>query len=130
MLQFWVDRDRVNPGVFIAVFWVAIVAINYFGVKFFGEFEFWLSTIKVVIIIGVILLSLVLALGGGPDHDRKGFRYWRDPGAFKSYILTGDAGNFLGLWSTMVDEACAPDSIFLILLTCREGNSRVCLSRD
>lgn len=102
MLQFWVPRDKVNPGVFIAVFWIAIVAINYFGVRFFGEFEFWLSTIKVVIIVGVILLSLILALGGGPDHDRKGFRYWKKPGAFKPYILTGDAGNFLGLWSTMV----------------------------
>jgi yeast amino acid transporter len=102
VLQFWVPRDKVNPGVFIAVFWVAIVCINYFGVKFFGEFEFWLSTIKVIIIVGVIFLSLVLALGGGPDHDRKGFRYWKKPGAFKPYIKTGDAGNFLGLWSTMV----------------------------
>jgi yeast amino acid transporter len=101
VLQFWVPRDRVNPGVFIAVFWVAIVCINYFGVKFFGEFEFWLSSIKVVIIVGVIFLSLILALGGGPDGDRKGFRYWKKPGAFKPYLLTGDAGNFVGLWSTM-----------------------------
>lgn len=101
VLQFWVPRSRVNPGVFIAVFWIAIVCINYFGVKFFGEFEFWLSTIKVVIIVGVILLSLVLALGGGPDGDRKGFRYWKNPGAFRPYLSTGDWGNFLGLWNTM-----------------------------
>jgi amino acid permease len=101
VLQFWVPRERVNPGVFIAVFWVAIVSINYFGIRFFGEFEFWLSTIKVIIIVGVILLSLILALGGGPDKDRKGFRYWKKPGAFKPYLLTGDAGNFVGLWSTM-----------------------------
>ena len=101
VLQFWVPRSRVNPGVFIAVFWIAIVCINYFGVKFFGELEFWLSTVKVIIIVGVILLSLVLALGGGPDGDRKGFRYWRNPGAFKPYLSTGDWGNFLGLWNTM-----------------------------
>jgi amino acid transporter len=42
VLQYWVDSDRVNPGAFIAVFLVAIVIINYFGVRFFGEFEFWL----------------------------------------------------------------------------------------
>jgi yeast amino acid transporter len=108
VLQFWVPRDRVNPGVFIAVFWVAIVSINYFGVKFFGEFEFWLSTIKVIIIVGVILLSLILALGGGPDGDRKGFRYWKKPGAFKPYLLTGDAGNFVGLWSTMGKPRAIP----------------------
>jgi amino acid transporter len=86
VMQYWVPRDKVNPGVFIAVFLVTIVAINYFGVRFFGEFEFWLSSIKVLVILGLILLSLILALGGGPDHDRKGFRYWKDPGAFKPYI--------------------------------------------
>ena len=102
VIQYWVDRDRINPGVFIAVFWIAIVCINYFGIKFLGEFEFWLSSIKVVVIIGVILLSLILALGGGPDHDRKGFRYWRNPGAFNDYLDTGAAGKFYGFWSTMV----------------------------
>lgn len=80
VIQFWVPRDQVNPGVFIAIFLVVIVCVNYFGIKFFGEFEFWLSSFKVVVVIGLIIFSLVLALGGGPDHDRKGFRYWKDPG--------------------------------------------------
>ena len=123
MLQFWVPRDRVNPGVFIAVFWVAIVAINYFGVKFFGEFEFWLSTIKVTVIVSVILLSLILALGGGPDGDRKGFRYWKNPGAFKPYILTGDSGNFLGLWSTMVTAVFAYLGTELVGVTVGEAQN-------
>ena len=86
VIQYWVDRDTVNPGVFIAIFLVVICCINYFGIKFFGEFEFWLSSFKVVIIIGIIILSAILALGGGPDGDRKGFRYWSDPGAFNTYI--------------------------------------------
>jgi len=80
VIQYWVDRDTVNPGVFIAIFLVTIVVINYFGIRFFGELEFWLSSFKVIVIIGIILFSLVLALGGGPDHDRKGFRYWKNPG--------------------------------------------------
>lgn len=83
VLQYWISRDQVNPGVFIAVFLVAIVAVNYLGIKFFGEIEFWLSSAKVLTMVGLILLSLVLMLGGGPDDDRKGFRYWNDPGAFK-----------------------------------------------
>lgn len=80
VIQYWVPRTKVNPGVFITIFLVVIIAINYFGVKFFGEFEFWLSSLKVITICGLIILSLVLALGGGPDHDRKGFRYWENPG--------------------------------------------------
>lgn len=123
VLQFWVDREKVNPGVFIAVFWVAIVCINYFGVKFFGEFEFWLSTMKVIIIVGVILLSLILALGGGPDGDRKGFRYWKNPGAFKPYIVTGDAGNFLGVWSTMVTAVFAYLGTELVGVTVGEAQN-------
>lgn len=80
VLQFWIDRDVVNPGVFIAIFLVAILCINYFGIRFFGEFEFWLSSFKVIVILGIILFSLVIACGGGPDEDVRGFRYWRDPG--------------------------------------------------
>ena len=51
VIQEWKPPNEVNPGVWIAVFLVAIVAINYFGVRFFGEFEFWLSSIKVVVIV-------------------------------------------------------------------------------
>ena len=40
VIQYWVDRDKVNPGVFIAVFLVAIVVINYLGIKFFGGMSF------------------------------------------------------------------------------------------
>jgi amino acid transporter len=43
--------DKVNPGVWVAVFLVTIICVNYFGIKFFGELEFWLSTIKVITIV-------------------------------------------------------------------------------
>ena len=73
VIQYWCPPDRVNPGVSIAVFLVIIVAINYFGVRYFGKFEFWSSNWKVIVICAVILLSLILALGGGPNHNRTGF---------------------------------------------------------
>ncbi|EXJ91964.1 hypothetical protein A1O3_00514 [Capronia epimyces CBS 606.96] len=123
IIQYWVDRDRINPGVFIAVFWVAIVCINYFGIRFFGEFEFWLSTIKVIVVVGIIILSLVLALGGGPDHDRKGFRYWRDPGAFAEYIDDGATGRFLAFWSTMVTATFAYLGTELVGVTVGEAQN-------
>jgi amino acid transporter len=123
IIQYWVDRDRINPGVFIAVFWVAIVSINYFGIRFFGEFEFWLSTTKVIVIVGIIILSLVLALGGGPDHDRKGFRYWNDPGAFAEYIDDGATGRFLAFWSTMVTATFAYLGTELVGVTVGEAQN-------
>jgi hypothetical protein len=51
IIQEWKTADQVNPGVWVAVFLVAICCINYFGIKFFGELEFWLSSIKVVTIV-------------------------------------------------------------------------------
>lgn len=122
-IQYWVDRETVNPGVFIAIFLVTIICINYFGIKFFGEFEFWLSSFKVVTIVGIIIFSLVLALGGGPDHDRKGFRYWSDPGAFKPYIKGGDAGKFLGFWSCMVNATFAYLGTELVGVTVAEAQN-------
>jgi amino acid transporter len=75
VIQYWCPPEKVNPGVFITVFLIVIITINYIGVRWFGEFEFWLSSIKVLVICGLILLSLILMLGGGPKHDRTGFRY-------------------------------------------------------
>ncbi|KAH8729812.1 amino acid permease [Ilyonectria robusta] len=123
VIQFWVDRDTINPGVFIAIFLVCILCINYFGIRFFGEFEFWLSAFKVITIVGIILFSLILALGGGPDHDRKGFRYWRDPGAFKPYINEGSSGRFLGFWSCMINATFAYMGTELVGVTVAEAQN-------
>ncbi|KKA26009.1 hypothetical protein TD95_002712 [Thielaviopsis punctulata] len=124
VIQYWVDRDKVNPGVFIAIFLVAIVAINYFGIRFFGEFEFWLSSFKVITILGLILLSFILMLGGGPDHDRKGFRYWSDPGAFATYKnIDGGTGRFVAFWSTMVNAVFAYLGTELVGVTVGEAQN-------
>ncbi|KAM0428556.1 hypothetical protein ACHAPT_006916 [Fusarium lateritium] len=123
VIQYWVPRETVNPGVFIAIFLVIICVINYFGIRFFGELEFWLSSFKVITIIGIILFSLILALGGGPDHDRRGFRYWKDPGAFKPYIMEGDAGKFLGFWSCMVNATFAYLGTELVGVTVAEAQN-------
>ncbi|RGP69054.1 dicarboxylic amino acid permease [Fusarium sporotrichioides] len=123
VIQYWIDRDTVNPGVFIAIFLVIICVINYFGIKFFGELEFWLSSFKVVTIVGIILFSLILALGGGPDHDRKGFRYWSNPGAFRPYIMEGGAGKFLGFWSCMVNATFAYLGTELVGVTVAEAQN-------
>ncbi|KAH7128837.1 amino acid permease [Dactylonectria macrodidyma] len=101
IVRFWVG-DSVSPAVFITIAIVVIVLINCANVKYFGEFEFWLSGLKVVILVGVILLLIVLAAGGGPTGDRAGFRYWNDPGAFAEYRIEGPTGRLLGLWSVMI----------------------------
>ncbi|CAG9981808.1 unnamed protein product [Clonostachys byssicola] len=124
VIQFWVPRETVNPGVFIAIFIVLIFSINYFGgIKFFGEFEFWLSSFKVIVIVGIILLSLVITCGGGPSGEATGFRYWKDPGAFAEIYTTGPLGKFLGFWSVMVNATFAYLGTELVGTTAAEAKN-------
>ena len=104
VMQYWVDRDTVNPGVWITIFLILIIIINSFGVKLFGEFEFWLSSFKVLVMLGLIILMFVIMLGGGPTHDRLGFRFWKTPGAFKEYseTINGDKGRFVSFCACFV----------------------------
>jgi yeast amino acid transporter len=53
-IQYWVPRKKINPGVFITIFLVVVLIINYLGVTYFGELEFWLSPLKVLILCGLI----------------------------------------------------------------------------
>ncbi|KAM4057548.1 amino acid permease [Hirsutella rhossiliensis] len=76
-----------------------------FGVRFFGEFEFWLSSFKVIVVLGVILFSLIMASGGGPTGDAPGFRYWSDPGAFAPLYATGALGRFIGFWTSLTSAS-------------------------
>ncbi|CAG9975685.1 unnamed protein product [Clonostachys byssicola] len=126
VIQEWVPREKLNPGVFIAIFIVVIFCINYFGgIKFFGEFEFWLSSVKVVVIVGIILFSLIIACGGGPNREPLGFKYWSNPGAFaipKDYPQ-GSLGKFLGFWSVMVNATFAYLGTELVGVTAGEAQN-------
>jgi len=45
-------------------------------------------------------------LTGGPDHDRLGFRYWKNPGPFVQYeLIPGAKGRFLGWWAVLTQAA-------------------------
>lgn len=44
-------------------------------------------------------------LGGNPLHDRFGFRYWRDPGAFAELYYKGSLGRFLGFLQCLIQAS-------------------------
>ena len=44
-------------------------------------------------------------LGGNPKHDRFGFRYWRDPGAFAPLYKGGSLGRFLGFLQCLIQAS-------------------------
>lgn len=100
LISFWSD---LNPAIWISIILVVVVAINFAGVKVYGETEFWFCSLKVLLIVGLIILSFILDLGGGPSGDRLGFRYWKDPGVFVQYAdIPGALGRFLGFWAVLI----------------------------
>jgi amino acid transporter len=72
-------------------------------VRAYGEAEFWLSGGKIVLIFMLFAFTFVTMVGGNPQHDAYGFRHFRDPGSFATYLSGGDKGRFEGflaaLWS-------------------------------
>lgn len=100
VLDYW--NAPVNVAVWITVVLIIILLLNVIAVSFFGEAEFWFASIKLITILGLIILGIVLFFGGGPNHDRLGFRYWENPGAFKEYQAPGATGKFLAYWHAFI----------------------------
>ncbi|CAK7204217.1 hypothetical protein SEUCBS139899_006971 [Sporothrix eucalyptigena] len=104
LVQYWTD---INPAAWISPILVIVFALNFCAVAIYGEAEFFFASLKIITIIGLLILGLVIDLGGGPTHDRIGFRYWVHPGAMNEYIASGNTGRFLGLFSTLISAAYA-----------------------
>ncbi|KKA31070.1 hypothetical protein TD95_002564 [Thielaviopsis punctulata] len=115
VIQFW--NTSVSPAVWLTIFLVFIVTLNFCGVRLYGESEVIFASLKIMLIIGLIIGGLVVDLGGAPNHDRLGFRYWRDPGPFNSYIKTGSAGHFLAWWKIMISAAFSYGNIQIVAIS-------------
>jgi len=104
LIGFW--NPHINPAAWITMTMVVVIIINFLGAGAYGEAEFVFASIKVITIVGLIILGIVLDLGGGPTHDRIGFRYWKNPGPFVQFDgISGAKGQFLGWWAVMTQAA-------------------------
>jgi amino acid transporter len=84
----------------------AILFINMLNVRFYGEAEVITASIKILLFLGLVLVSLVITLGGAPNHDRIGFRYWKKPGPFTDYNgIPGSTGHFLAFFSAFINAS-------------------------
>lgn len=70
--------------------------INILAVKAYGEAEFWLSGGKVLLIFLLFSFTFVTMVGGNPQNDAYGFRYWEHGAAFKAFRSAGGLGKFQG----------------------------------
>jgi amino acid transporter len=100
IIQYW--NANLSIAIFIGVFWVVITAINFLPVSFYGEFEFWFSSIKVLTVIGFLIFGICIDAGAG-QQGYLGFHTWRNPGAFAPYIVSSQPFSPAFLFFTVVD---------------------------
>ncbi|ORY92771.1 amino acid permease/ SLC12A domain-containing protein [Leucosporidium creatinivorum] len=124
VVSYWPGGADVPVAVWVTMFLVVISATNFFGARVFGEVEFWLASLKVITAVGLIILGIVIDLGGAPNHDRLGFRYWKDPGAFNQLNgIPGAKGRFLAFWGVFVQAAFSYLGTEVIALTAAEAEN-------
>lgn len=106
----------------MAITLAVVFVLNCLAVKYFGEVEFYASIFKIFLIVGFLIFTFIVVLGGNPQHDRIGFRYWKDPGAFNEQYIGGGGGKFLAIWGVFNTAAytiggpefianCAPEAV-------------------
>lgn len=113
-LEFWPGSKSTNGAAWVTIFLVVIIAINFFGVRGYGEAEFVFSIIKVLAVVGFILLGIIINTGGVPGDERGyiGAQYWYNPGAFVGSKFSRSTRDSLLISNsrTMASRASAPSS--------------------
>ncbi|KAH0529190.1 hypothetical protein TsFJ059_003963 [Trichoderma semiorbis] len=119
VIQYW--NQDISVGVWITIFWVAIILINIFGSIGYAEEEFWSSVIKLAATLVFMIICFVLVLGGGPSSGRYseyiGAHYWHNPGAFRN--------GFRGFCSVFVTAAFSFTGTELVGLAAAESRNPV-----
>ncbi|KFA67305.1 hypothetical protein S40285_03631 [Stachybotrys chlorohalonatus IBT 40285] len=114
VIQYW--NTDVNPGVWIAMSMIVCILLNVVAVKWYGEAEFIMASTKILLLIGLVMITLVTMCGGNPRNDAYGFRYWGDGNFMHAYFAEGDTGRFLGWWKVVLYAGftiAGPDMICL-----------------
>lgn len=81
-IKFW--NTTIDSDVFVAIFLVAVIFINFFGVRGYADAEFIMNLIKLLMLTGFVIMGLCIDLGA----SRSGFiggKYWREAGYFTGF---------------------------------------------
>ncbi|OJD31707.1 dicarboxylic amino acid permease [Diplodia corticola] len=105
IIQYW--RPDLNVGIWITIFAIPVIAINFFHVRVFGETQYIAGVVKLVVMTMLIIACLVASLKPVEGRGVVGFRYWKNPGAFGEYLRHGDPGRFLGFWAAFIQAGFA-----------------------
>ncbi|KAI5840897.1 amino acid permease/ SLC12A domain-containing protein [Tricharina praecox] len=116
----------VSQGWIITGVLAVVIIINVFGIRVFGEVEYVIGFLKVVLLVGLIILMLFINRGAGPKGKVHGVDYWKAKYRFSPNFggkenLDGDLGRFLSIWKGMTLAAFGYIGIEIVAVTASEA---------
>ncbi|KAK3953451.1 amino acid permease/ SLC12A domain-containing protein [Pseudoneurospora amorphoporcata] len=128
IIHYW--SDAVPVGGIIAITLVIYGLVNLLAVKWYGETEFWAALGKFLLIVGLLIFTFIVMVGGNPLGDRFGFRYWKEPGAFTELYYTGSLGRWLGFLQCLIQASFTISGPDYVAMAAGEAeNPRVVMPR-
>ncbi|CAG7561969.1 unnamed protein product [Fusarium equiseti] len=100
IVNYW--HNNVSQVGLITLFYFSMVLLNCLPVRIYGEAEFVFGAIKLLTIVGLIILMFVITVGGAPNGEAIGFRYWNRPGPMNEYLRPGAMGRFLAFFKVFI----------------------------
>ncbi|POV98342.1 hypothetical protein PSHT_14076 [Puccinia striiformis] len=133
VVEYW--KAPVNKAVWVTLFIVLGCAINFLGVRWYGEqgadrlFTWYphvceptSAAVKVVAVVILIIVGIVIDLGGTPTHDRIGLRHIINPGPFNQlHGIPGATGRFLAFWTVFLQASYSYMGTEMVAITAGEA---------
>lgn len=122
IIQYW-NKD-LSIGIFIGIFWLIITLVNLLPVKYYGESEFWFSSIKIITVIGFLIFAICIDAGAG-QHGYLGFHTWGNPGAFAEHLIKDNPplAKFVGFWAVLIQAGFSYQGTELVGIAAGESEN-------
>ncbi|KAL3489405.1 amino acid permease-domain-containing protein [Aspergillus germanicus] len=88
VIKYWKNVTLGEKAIYITGPLVVVISMNYWSAQFLGRYEVALSSFKILIMLVLMILSLVIAFGGGGDHESKGSDDRSALGVFRAIFRT------------------------------------------
>jgi amino acid transporter len=79
IIHYWPGSQGINAAAWIVPLLVALVIIQFFGVRGYAEVEYALSLMKIIACVGFMILGVIIDVGGVPSDKNRGYiggEYW------------------------------------------------------
>ncbi|KAF1805394.1 amino acid permease/ SLC12A domain-containing protein [Mucor lusitanicus] len=111
IMEYWVKS--VNSVVWSVICLVILVAINVFSVKGYGEIEYWISFVKIIIVVIFVIVGICVDTGAAGGHYYGVSNFHLEGGAFPN--------GFLGVFNVFITAAFSFNGVEIVGITAGES---------